>query len=338
MKERLNRVGLTGLLLLVVSMAAIACGQESAEPLPTATSDAGATPMADAATPPTATTAPTVVPSEPTGSPERAAAPTETPTATPAAPSTPEPSVSRREGDTGGASLVLLSSRSAGVHSGPGSIGGFSLSPAPQAFATAGSLTVSAIGSVTVAADEAYVLVVPEMNFGPSGPEQLSDRDREEILTNLEAIGVAEEDIEFEVLNRYDPATISVEVSVAEVATMGESILDAVEEVVRRSESFGVRFSLTESNCEQAISLARREAVPAAEKAADDLADALGMQRGDVLGALEYPLESSRFLPFGSAPGPCGGQDAFPYGALLPFDSNPKVEVSVGLQVAYDLF
>ena len=323
---------LLAMLVLAVAAVSFACGQEAVEPTPAVAPDTTVPTSPVATSPATATLAP------PAAAPEPTVAPTESPTLTPSAPATPEPSVSRREEDNGGASLVLLSSRSAGVHSGRGSIGGFSLSPAPQAFAAAGSLTVSAIGSVTVAADEAYVVVLPERNFGPSGPEQLSAKDRDEIKANLDAIGVAEEDIELEVLNRYDPATISVEVEVDEVETMGESIVDAVEEVVRRSESFGVRFSLSESNCEQAISLARREAVPAAEKAADDLADALGMQRGEVLGALEYPLESSLFLPFGAALGSCVGRNATPYGPLFPFDSDPEVEVSVGLQVAYDIY
>ena len=330
--SRLGVVMLSAILMLAVAVVSLACGQEAVEPTPAVAPDTTLPTSPVATSPATATAAP------PAAAPEPTVAPTESPTLMPSAPATPEPSVSLREEDTGGASLVLLSSRSAGVHSGPGSIGGFSLSPAPQAFAAAGSLTVAAIGSVTVAANEAYVVVVPERNFGPSGPEQLSAKDRDEIKANLKAIGVAEEDIELEVFDRYDPATISVKVEVDEVETMGESIVDAVEEVVRRSESFGVQFSLSEANCEQAISLARREAVPGAEKAADDLADALGMQRGDVLGVLEYPLESSLFLPFGSTPGSCAGQNTLPYRALLPFDSDPEVEVSVGLQVAYDLY
>lgn len=330
--SRSGAVLLLAMLVLAVAAVSFACGQEAAEPTPASVQEASVPTPPATESPATATAAP------PAAAPEPTDAPPQSPTLTPSATATPEPSTSRRDGDSGGASLVLLGSHSSASPSGPGSIGGFSMSPAPQAFAAAGSLTVSAIGAVTVAADEAYVLVVPEMNFGPSGPEQLSADDRDEIKAGLQAIGVAEEHIEFEVLNRYDPATISVAVPVAEVETMGESIVDAVEEVVRRTESFGVRFSLSESNCEQAISLARREAVPGAEKAADDLADALGMQRGDVLGALEYPLESSRFPPFGANSGPCSGQSAFPYGALLPLDSAPEVEVSVGLQVAYDLF
>ena len=198
-------------------------------------------------------------------------------------------------------------------------------------------MTVSAIGSVTVAADEARVVVVPEMNYGPSGPEQLSDRDREEIRANLASLGVAEDAVDFDSLGRYEPVTISVKVSVEDSSALGESIVDQVEDVVRRSESFGVRFSLSDENCDKAISLARREAAPAAEKAADDLADALGVERGAVNGALEYPLQTDPYRWLGAAPNSCGGDASHRFAALLPFDSEPEVEVSVGLQVSYDL-
>ena len=125
---------------------------------------------------------------------------------------------------------------------------------------------------------------------------------------------------------------------VEDSSALGESIVDQVEEVVRRSESFGVRFSLSDENCDKAISLARREAAPAAEKAADDLADALGVERGAVNGALEYPLQTDPYRWLGAAaPNRCGGDASYRFAALLPFGSEPEVEVSVGLQVSYDL-
>ena len=48
--------------------------------------------------------------------------------------------------------------------------------------------------------------------------------------------------------------------------------------------------ALSQENCAGALSLARREAIPTAERAADDLAAALELDRGEVLGVLEYPL------------------------------------------------
>ena len=201
--------------------------------------------------------------------------------------------------------------------------------------AAAGSLTVSAIGTVTVAPDEAYVVVIPERDYGPSGPEQLSREDRQDILANLAAIGFNEEAVEFEHLGRYEPSSVSVEVEVDDFASTGDAIVDAIEKIVRRSESFGVRFGLSEENCDQALSLARREAVPGAEETADDLADALDLELGEVTGALEYPLQNVPFVYPGADLNPCAGGTPSRYAALLPFDSEPEVEVSVGLQVSY---
>lgn len=324
--------------LLVVALLTLACGQETIEPAPTATSDSPAPAATSESAVPPATAVAAPLPETPvpaTAPPEPTAVPTEIPGST--APTPTQPAASDRRPSGGGASLVLLGSHSVAAPSGPANFGGFSLSPVPQTFAAAGTLTVSAIGSVTVAADEAYVVVLPEMDYGPSGPQQLSEKDREEILANLAAIGVAEDDIDFEILSRYEPSTISVEVEVDEVATLGDSIVEQVEEVVRRSESFGVRFGLSDENCDQAISLARREAVPAAERAADDLADALGVDRGAVNGALEYPLQNDPYRWLGADIDRCGGGATHRFGVLLPFDSEPEVEVSVGLQVSYDL-
>ena len=318
-------------LMLAVGALALACGQEPAEPAPIATPGSAAPPATVVAVPSTATPVPTTAPTK------SAAVPAETPTSTASAPTQPTAS-DRRPSGGGGGSLVLLRSSSMAVPMGSGSHGGgFNLSPGPQTFAAEGGLTVSAIGSVTVAADEAYVVVVPEMDYGPSGPEQLSEKDRDEIIANLESIGLSEEAVEFEHLGRYEPTSISVEVGIDDFAAKGDPIVEAIEEVVRRSETFGLRFSLSEANCEQAVSLARREAVPAAENAADDLADALGVERGAVNGALEYPLQWDSYRLPGSGLDPCGGDTSGFFSILLPFDSEPEVEVSVGLQVSYDL-
>ena len=338
MKNLPFRIGLPGLLLLLAVLGVLACAQQEPDRPPTATTGVAAPTAAvassespDASESPAAT--PAAAAQDPTG------LPTVAPADSAPAPTATVPATPRAQPAGQGASLVLLRSRSVAAPTGTGfgGSGGFSLSPAPQTMAAAGSLTVSAIGSVTVAADEAYVVVIPQMDYGPSGPEQLSDRDRDEIMANLSSIGVSEDSVEFESFRRYEPTTISVEVGVSEVAELGDSIVTQVEEVVRRSESFGVRFTLSEENCRQAVSLARREAVPSAEVAADDLADALGVMRGAVNGALEYPLQTPGYWPGGASHDLCGGQDDFPFGILLPFDSVPEVEVSVGLQVSYDL-
>lgn len=238
-------------------------------------------------------------------------------------------------------SLALISSRSAAIPSQSsvllGPFGSVGPSLNPQTVPTEGGLTVSAIGSVTVAADEAYIVIVPEQVYSSSGLEQMTDEDRQEIREKLAEIGLPEEAVEFENLARYGPTSISVEVGLDELADKREAILDAVESVIRRYESHGVIYSLTEENCEAALSLARRKAIPRAERAADDLAEALEVDRGVVIGALEYPLTSSVYELSGLNIEACGAETSSPYPYLVPFDAEPEVEVTVGLQITYGI-
>ena len=118
-------------------------------------------------------------------------------------------------------SLTLISSRSAAIQSQSsvplGLSGGVDSSVNPQTVPSKGGLTVSAIGSVTVAADEAYVVIVPEQIFSSSGRGQMTDEDRQQIREKLAEIGVQDEAVEFENLVRYGPSSISVEVSMEEL-------------------------------------------------------------------------------------------------------------------------
>ena len=316
------------LLALATLMISLACGQETPHGIPTATTEAAA-PTASAVSNTPSAAAPTVAPAPATEQPIPPTIATEVPTPT----SAPIPAAQ------GSGALLVLGSHSTTVPAGfgPGSAGGFNRSPLPHSMPVEGSLTVSVIGSVTVVPDEAYVVVHPEMDYGISGPEQLSTEDRRDIVANLVDLGVSEAAIDFEHLGRYEPASITVEVNVDEYAATGESIVAAIEKVVRRSESSGVRFSLTEESCQLAVSLARREAVPEAEAAADDLAEALGLGRGDVIGALEYPLQRLGYGPAGADVGGCAELNAGAYSPLLPFDSEAEVEISVGLQVSYGI-
>ena len=328
----MKKLNLLYLLLSIAAAISLACSQEVSEREPAATTSTDVLTSTPAKDLPTAAPVTATVRPMPTAISTAVPTSTATPTATPV----PVPKVASRTGGQNGA-LVVLGSHSAAAPSrvGSGNIGGLSLSPLPQTMAVEGSLTVSATGTVTVAPDDAYVIVIPERDFGPSGSQQLSVEDRQDIVANLVAIGLNEEAVEFEHLGRYEPSIISVEVEIDEFAGSGDAIVEAIEEVVRRSESFGVRFGLSEENCNLAVSLARREAVPAAEEAADDLADALDLDRGEVIGALEYPLQNLSYgLPGGDLD-PCTGQNAYRFAALLPFDSEPEVEVSVGLQVSY---
>ncbi len=195
-----------------------------------------------------------------------------------------------------------------------------------------GGLTATANGSTTVPADDAYVVVIPEQFYGPGGPEKLSGKDRDDVVQNLMDMGIGEDDIEFDYGQPYGPETISVEVQIGDLPEIGDLILNAMEDVIRRSEHSGVRFTLSEENCDEALGLARLDAISQIDRKADDLAAALGMVRGGVVGAVENPFSDFRYGP-GSVDR-CGRLSQDPY-ALLSFDAEPSVDVVLPLQLTY---
>ncbi len=204
----------------------------------------------------------------------------------------------------------------------------------PQIADIKDGLTVAVNRSVTVEADEAYVVVIPTAIYGSSGsPQPISSENRAAVIAKLGAIGVAKEDIEFE-SQPYSASTVSVQVQISDLPQVGQSVLSAVEAVLGRSESHGVHFSLSQEKCDQALALARRQAVPQADKTAADLADALRIKRGSIVGAVESPLPTLAYSPINLDV--CGLQVQDPYFvAVEPFNAEPNVEVAVGLQVSY---
>lgn len=237
----------------------------------------------------------------------------------------------------GDGSLRVKSSRAALVpsQSDPARLGGILLSPATQVrIGGEGGLTISVNGSVTVEADEAYIVVTPPPNFGLRGiPQGMTSKDRTEVIAKLTEIGIAKDDIEFPQDFRFGPGSVSVsvEVQVEDLPEIGDLVLEAVEDVLGRSEASGVRFSV--EDCNGALALARREAIPLAAAGVDDLAQALGVNRGSVIAALEYPLNN--FGPPKLLPDRCSSQ-LNSYSSLLPFDTaEPEIQVSVGLQITY---
>ena len=298
--NRFRWIRLFVLLLLVGTILLVACGGEENTPSPTVT--------------PTSTPVPTETPA---------------PTATPA--QSPTPSEVPRD-----SSLRVLSSRAASAPTAldPFRVGKLSLLPAIQGIGGAGGLTVSGNSSVTVEADEAYVVVIPGQRFGPSGPVPIDSDDRIEVTQNLVQLGFKEDDIDFENRGRYGPASISVEVEKGDLPEIGERVLDEIERVVGRSEAQGVRFSVSEEICDQALALARRKAMPKVRESALDLAKALEVSLGGVIGALEFTSDFGRFGPPGFGLDRCGSQLEDPL-AVLPFDAEPEIKVSLGLQITY---
>ena len=334
MNKVLGGLKLVGLSLILVAAVSVACRNEPAAPLPVETTAASVSATAPVASTTTATAS--TAPVTAAVAPATIAQPTEAQAT--AAQTTEAAETPQSEG--GSEPLGVISSRSVTTPATltlVGSSSGFNLSQAFQGTPTEGALTVSAIGSVTVAADEAYVVIAPEQYYGSSGPALMSAEDRNEIIAKLAEIGVPEEAIEIEELFRYGGSSISVEVELDELEEKSQAILDAVESVLGRAESHGLRFGLLPENCDRALSLARREAVPGTEIAADDLALALGVERGVVVSAVELPGAYPHFgfgLPDAGDEG-CRGQASDPYSGFASFDSEPEVEISVNLSVAY---
>ena len=331
MNQVLGGLKLVGLSFLLAAAVSVACGREPVAPLPVVTTAAS-----ESATAPVSSTTATTAPVTAATAPATAAQAPEAPAT--AAQTTEAAETPQSEGAS--EPLRVIRSRSVTTPSTlqlVGSSSGFHLSQAFQGTPAEGALTVSAIGSVTVAADEAYVVIATEQFYGPSGPARMSAEDRNKIIAKLGELGIPEEAIEIEELFRYGASSISVEVELDELEEKSQAILDAVESVLGRAESHGLRFGLLPENCDRALSLARREAVPGTEMAVDDLALALGVERGVVIGAVELPGAYPSFgygLP-GAGDEGCSGQASDPYSGFASFDSEPEVEISVNLQVAY---
>jgi Protein of unknown function (DUF541) len=204
----------------------------------------------------------------------------------------------------------------------------------PQITDIKGGLTVAVNRSVTVEADEAYVVITPTAIYGFSGnPQPISSEKRAAVIAKLEEIGIAKEDIEFK-SQPYSSPIVSAQVQISELPQVGQLVLDAVEAVLGDSESHGVHFSLSQEKCDQALAQARREAVPQADKTAADLAEALSIKRGSITGAVESPFPTFAYGPINLDT--CGLQVQDPYFIEVePFDAEPKAEVVVGLQVSY---
>ncbi|MEX1104142.1 MAG: SIMPL domain-containing protein, partial [Dehalococcoidia bacterium] len=195
-------------------------------------------------------------------------------------------------------------------------------------------------GSVTAKADEAYIVVLTEAASGPTGPRPIAERDRDDVLERLKALGVAAEDVEFYSPQFGGPNVVSVETDdLANLADLGDDVADAIEEVFGRSYNNGVIFS--HSNCEAARDEARKEAIEDARARGASLAGAASLKlSGRVDSVAEAPIQS----PYGPAPiDPCeedlsavalGG-----YGTadIKPFTAEPEFTVRSVLSVSFEV-
>jgi len=197
-------------------------------------------------------------------------------------------------------------------------------------------LTVSGGGSATARANEGYIVVLAQQFSGPCGPTAISSKDREEIVRKLTALGIDRDDIEIETPAFGGPTVVSVAVEPHKVETLGEKVVDAVEDVLGRAQNSGVYFSHT--NCLAVLAEAQKQALVDARRRATALSAAAGLNLGALIAISESSAQST---PYSGLADPCSDDLSrvvigSPYGdQLRPFDSEPEFEVEATLAVTF---
>jgi uncharacterized protein YggE len=197
-------------------------------------------------------------------------------------------------------------------------------SPARPLLWAGGSATAKA------KADEAYVLVLFESeDEEPTGGPTASERTR--ILDALDKLKVDRKNVEITSRSDYGVTTIvQVETRADGLANAGKDIVRAVEDVLGRADTSGVRFS--SSGCAGLLAKARKDAVGDARQRAASLADAAGVKLGDMQSISEFtptgvdPCDDSIDAVLGD------GYDSSP---LQPFDAEPEVTLITSAQLGF---
>ncbi|MCH8991923.1 MAG: SIMPL domain-containing protein [Acidobacteria bacterium] len=193
---------------------------------------------------------------------------------------------------------------------------------------TVPGITVVGKGQLTVAADEAYVVVAFE-SFGEFGPEQISAEDRSAVIDALTALGYEEDDIDIANQPFSGLQVVQVEIAAGELSGAGDVIVDAIEGVFGRSDLSGATF--THSDCEGLLATARSEALNAAVARATALASVAGVSLEGIQAISE--LDASPFSPV--QVDPCDEDaplDIYSTG-LATFEAEPEMTLRSAVQV-----
>ena len=206
--------------------------------------------------------------------------------------------------------------------------------PAPD---TASQVSAVGTGTVEAKADEAYVVVVA--GFDEEGDSQpLSGRDRDQLVTAVAGLGHDREDVEV-VGAPDDPAVtlVQVEVDVGDVEKEGRAIVTAVEEVLGRSDTSGVRFG--REDCASLLARARKDAAADGRTQAAALAESAGARVGE-LRALTDLGSPSGVPPCSDDARELFAAEDIEYGygpSLEAFDAEPTFELTTRTAVSYSL-
>ena len=241
------------------------------------------------------------------------------------------------ESRPGGASVdILRSSGGLGLSIAPVLPG----SPQQASIATSSrGVTVRRTETGVVPADDAYVVVLSQaLPVGPGGPiGVISSRNQAELVKALEAIGVKKEDVRFDLGGAIGPfSSVAVHTPLQSISDQGKKVVDAVEGVLGRSSSSGVRFGLT--NCTAAFEPARKKAFAAAQEEAKSFASLASLNLGPIAAISE--TISPPVVNGPTPPDPCNplASSAGPgISNLEPLDAKPEATVRLEVTLTYSI-
>jgi uncharacterized protein YggE len=191
---------------------------------------------------------------------------------------------------------------------------------------------VRGTASATVAADQAFVVVVPSPRNGIDliGGSGVAPADRTTVLNALAASGVAKADVAFDPDPRTGQPRVQVKLAIQQLASKGPGVVTAIERTLGRSLSSGVAFSL--ASCDPASGPLRKQALQQADGEAKALADAAKVGLGAIV-AVRQATETGLLALRSPAAAP--GCPLVASGQLDGFDAKPEVKLTVAVDVTY---
>jgi hypothetical protein len=218
-------------------------------------------------------------------------------------------------------------------------IAGFApIASSPGFFAVTSALgvTVQHAHSETVDADDAFaVVLIAARPTGPTPFFQVAERDRAELFSAMEALGVSREDVTIDSDFRVGPfVTISARVPFDDRAERARQVIEATERVMGRAQSSGLRLAV--KDCAAALAAPRAEALRLTHEKALALADAAGLTLGRLIALSEGAVAAGPYTP----QDPCSGSPtgvSLQGGGLLPLEAEPRVRLSVVLTASYEI-
>lgn len=208
----------------------------------------------------------------------------------------------------------------------------YAITGAPAAGAPARPILWSlGTATATAKADEAYVVVLFESDDSdPSaGP---SAADRSKVFDALGKLKVDRKDVTITSRSDYGVTTVvQVKTKAAGVATAGKDIVQAVEDVLGRSDSSGVRFS--SSTCDTVLAKARKDAVADGRQRAGTLATAAGVKLGDLQSVSE--LSPTGIDPCDDSVDAVLAAGDYGSSSLQPFDADAELSLTTATQLGF---